>query len=85
MRKAIAIPYCADQNEPSKPLATLVDVPDDKQQFEDLLKQMFATHVCDEADPEELVITHNLPDDKQYGDVTVYWDPGLYLLLTYVR
>lgn len=82
MKKAIAVPYAIDQNEPSCPVRFLIDVPDNKKEREAFLKQVFIEHVCD-VEPDELTVKHK---KGAWGDMTVEADDlGLYMYLTFVE
>ena len=82
MRKAVALPYSVDQNEPSKPLAHLVDIPENINDRNDLLKYLFTQHVCDDLHPDEIEVYNG---DQDYGDIVVAdLDGNMFLYLTYV-
>lgn len=87
MRKAIGIPYCCNQNEPSVPLKKLIDIPDDIQQRNKLLLQLFNEHVCDMSDldddeKEEVRITES---SKGYGDIIVSYGDDVFLYVTFIE
>lgn len=80
-RNAILVPYCVDQNQPSKPLSFLVDIPDDEQQRYTLLRALFKEHVYDELEDDAEVI---IRETEEYGDLSVTDDDILYLFVTFV-
>lgn len=83
MRRAIAIPYCIDQHEPSKPLRQLVELDDDLSKNEDMLKTLFCETVCDGIPHDELTISEG--ELESFGDVVVSSnDDSLFLFLTYI-
>ncbi len=85
MKKAIALPYCVDQHEPSRPIKQIISLPDDVEQRDELLKMLFLTHVC-ELDIEE---THEIEINDgtkgAYGDLVVSYGDDLYLYITFIE
>jgi hypothetical protein len=84
--KAIATPYAVGQNEPSRPLAKLVDIPDDVTERDHMLTELFFTHALgmeDDCDRPELTIKEGWND--RYGNLTVYCATHeIFLFLVYV-
>jgi len=78
---AIAIPYCEYQNEPSRPLRQLVEIPSNVAARDEMLKKLFLDKVCDDPDAE---ITIYKGKKRDYGDLIVEGEYGVYLYLTYV-
>lgn len=83
MKRAIAMSYCAGQNEPSRPIKRIIEVPDNVAARDKLLKQLFNDHVCEVEDDEDLIIRKGKKDD--YGDVIVSdYNGDVFLFLTYI-
>jgi hypothetical protein len=89
MTQAIALPYCEYQNEPSRPLPMIIDIPDDKRVRDQMLTDLFHDHVMELYDLETLEQVEFLQiiDDPEfgYGDITVCTDGGVYLYITYIK
>jgi hypothetical protein len=88
-RKAILLPYCVDQNEPSIPLRFVIVIPDDVEERDVLLRKLFIDHVCGEdcfdvdSIKKEIDIIET-PNDG-YGDIAVECNSlGLFLFVTYL-
>ena len=85
--KAILLPYCVEQNEPSKPVSILYEVPDDKDQRDKELRELFNKHVC-ELDDEDLAnLSIKECTGGDYGDIVVAeseFCSDLFLFVTYV-
>lgn len=82
MKKAICLPYCCDQNEPSIPLKQIVTLPDNVAKRNKLLKKLFVEHVCD-AELKELTVRKGKPDD--YGDLFVSYGDEVYMFVTFIK
>ncbi len=82
MRKAIILPYAVDQNEPSRPISTLVDIPDDEQARDELLNRLFVEYVLDSDDDLELII--NDGNENSYGDIIVSYADSIFMYVTFV-
>ena len=82
MKKAIIVPYAVDQNEPSRPISKLVDIPDDTQERDELLKQLFVEYVLDSEDDLELTITEG--NERSYGDIIVSYYGSIFMYVTFV-
>ena len=82
MKKAIVVPYAVYQNEPSRPISNLVDIPDDIQERDELLKQLFVEYVLDSEDDLELTITEG--NERSYGDIIVSYDDSIFMYVTFV-
>lgn len=80
--KAIILPYAVDQNEPSRPISMLVDIPDDIQERDELLKQLFVEYVLDSEDDLELTITEG--NERSYGDVIVSYDDSIFMYVVFI-
>ena len=93
IRKAIIVPYVVGQNEPSKPIAKIFDVPEDDTygtmvMLSDLFKETFGVPV------EKITISFAQPDDPtnhkyfvNYGDITVSSEEAsdCFLYVTYLE
>lgn len=83
MKRAIAIPYCVDQNEPSIPVKQVLELPDDVTARNELLKDIFIERVCD-VERDDLTVKKGKRND--YGDlVVVYGDGDMFLYVTFVE
>ncbi len=85
MKKAIVQPYCSDQNEPSRPLRKLVEIPDDIKERNQLLKKLFCEHVLDKSDWEgdDPKIRKGRAND--YGDLIVEGRFDTFLFVTFIE
>jgi hypothetical protein len=81
---AILLPYAVDQNEPSKPVKHLVEVPTEKKHRDDVLKQLFVKHVCLLDSDEIKDIKIKKGGEKSYGDLVVSWQDDQFLFVTFV-
>lgn len=86
MRKAIGVPYCCYQNEPSVPLKKLIDIPDDIQKRNELLLKLFHQHVCDISNAYEDDIEVQITESSNgYGDIIVSYDEDCFLYVTFIE
>ena len=85
MIRAIAMPYCVDQNEPSCPLPFIVELDDNVKARDAKLKQLFNDHVMDidEEDGCELIVRKGKKNES--GDLIVEYGDDLFLFLTYIK
>ncbi len=79
--KAILVPYCCDQNEPSRPLRQIVTIPDNVKARNELLKALFE-EVFETDEPEKLTVRKGGRND--YGDIVVQGPHELYLFVTII-
>jgi hypothetical protein len=78
--KAIILVYSEYQNCPSKPKSTLYDLPDDVEQRNVMLRELFGTVACDGAD---CITVYNEP--TEFGDITVSdHTVGVHMYITFV-
>lgn len=85
MKKAILLPYACGQNEPSKPLAQVFDIPDDVQERDEFLKNIFRTYVCDGLDEsDESLEVKKSENRNDYGDIIVSYGDDLFLYVTFI-
>lgn len=75
--KAIILPYCVDQNEPSRPLNKIYDLPDDVKLRNKLLTELAVETLNTDPD-NKFKVRKGKSDD--FGDLVVY-DQDCYCLL----
>lgn len=80
--QAIAIPYCVDQHEPSRPIKHLIEV-DDGPGRDAMLKQLFIETVYDGATLEEITVREG--EEWDYGDIVVAAHEDFFLFITFLR
>lgn len=81
-RKAIVLPYVAYQNEPSRPLAELVDIDEDnlRKECHQLFLKVFKGYDFSIGE----IATCQLYTTDKYGDVS-YGNGDMWIFLTYVN
>lgn len=80
MTQAIVVPYCEDQNEPSVPFNSLIQLPEDPGERDLKLKQLFLKFHEDDEDIELDEV--EVEPGGEYGDFDVhhkYSDYHLYI------
>ena len=83
--KAILISYACDQNEPSKPVSKLYDVPADTNQRDRELKDLFNKHVCLMHEEDGELTIREIEDPYGYCDIEVASEDGdMFLFVTFV-
>ena len=87
MRQAIILSYFVDQNEPSTPFPHIYDIPDDKEERNAMLKELFFSNVMDISDLEE-----GEEEDFEiyeprvgYGDVTCSYGDTVFMYVTFIK
>ena len=81
--KAIFLPYSCDQNEPSRPLRQVLELPTDIAKRDDLLKRLFIHYVCEVDEEDQADITIREGGENDYGDLVVELS-DMYLFVTYL-
>jgi hypothetical protein len=82
MKQAICLPYCVDQNEPSKPLKQIISIPDNVVDRDKLLKSLFIEHVC-EVDGDDIEVIDG--NENDYGDVIVCYGDDMFVYVTFIE
>lgn len=81
--KAILIPYCEEQNEPSRPLPKVFDLPGTIKPREKVLKDLFIKHIMDDIEPKEIKVKAG--NGYDYGDIVVSHNSGCHLFVTFIK
>ncbi len=84
MKRAICLPYCVDQNEPSKPINRIVDLPDNVVLRDTILKKLFNEHVC-EVDEDDIELDERQGEEVNYGDIILSYDGSVFMYVTFVE
>ena len=80
-RLAVTSLYCEEQNEPSKPDAQLILVPDDPAERDKMLAELYAESF-DHGEEEEITVT----ETAEYGDLQVSSGTNdVHLFVTFVK
>ncbi len=82
-KKAIAVPYTEEQNEPSRPLSRIIEVPSNKKERDAMLLELYNSTFQPDEGEEPATVKDGKDDD--YGDVIVENDYGCYLFITYIE
>lgn len=87
MTQAIAIPYAEGQNEPSKPIRRIVNIPDDIHERNVLLNDLFYEYVIGNESDRTLELKYTEGDVNDFGDIIVSLaeDEGVYLYITFIE
>lgn len=80
--KTIIVPYIVDQNEPSRPLNQVFDLPYHDELRRTFLKNLFIEHLCTDCNHDDITVTNGKEDD--YGDIVVEGPGGLFLFVTFI-
>ena len=81
--KAILLPYTCDQNEPSRPVAQIIELPNETKPRNLYLKLLFIKHVNEDADIREVTIQKGKKYD--YGDIIVEGPYDQFLYVTLIK
>jgi hypothetical protein len=81
--KAIIVPYTVCQNEPSRPLSQIFDLPDDVEMRNEMLRNIFKEFVYDEAEDDEISVRTSR-DEHEYGDIIVSFGDDIFMFVTWV-
>jgi hypothetical protein len=87
MRQAIALPYAEGQNEPSKPVRRIVNIPDDVEERNALLTDLFYEYVIGNENERTLELKFDDGNVDDFGDIIVSLaeDEGVYLYITFIE
>ena len=87
MKQAIAIPYAEGQNEPSKPIRQIINIPDDIHERNVLLNDLFYEYVIGNESDRTLELEYTEGDVNDFGDIIVNLaeDEGVYLYITFIE
>lgn len=78
-QQAILIPYTVDQQGPSFPLRSVYNLPDDKEERDDMLREVFHEWVYDE-EPTEIT---DFSDTEDF-DIVVSHEHGVYMYVVFI-
>lgn len=84
MKQAIIVPYMVDQNEPSRPIPQIFNLPDDVVERNEILLNIFREHLLGDVESVDLEFFEDERENK-YGDLEVGYHDDLFLFVTYIE
>lgn len=84
MNQAIIVPYIVDQNEPSRPIPQVFNLPDDVKERNEILLTIFKKYLLEDVESDKLEFFEE-ERFTLYGDIEVGYNDDLFLFVTFLE